>query len=218
LGLAAVMGDLPRRDAHLHRQVDELAHALGHALSSLLPGIAELLAVLLDVGAARVGELEDVPAVARLAADQTLVGEQLEGGVHRAGARAPGALGALLDLLHHLVAVARLLVEQEEDGPADVAAAHPPPAAAGIRNAHLEEWALAAEAAGPGAAGAERPGTPHEEFVSSMHITICIRYIGICQEGRVARGAGCASSGRPNVSRRRSGAGTGAFWPCSGSS
>src|SRR5689334_6084527 len=42
--------------------------------------------------------------------------------VDRAGARAPGALAAALDLLHEPVAVARLLGEQDEQGGADVAA------------------------------------------------------------------------------------------------
>ena len=49
LGLAAVVGDLPGRDADLHREVDQLADAVGHALAGLLPRVAELLAVLLDV-------------------------------------------------------------------------------------------------------------------------------------------------------------------------
>src|SRR4029077_12634162 len=115
--------------------------------------------------------------------------EELEGRVHRAGARPPCSFGALLDLLHHLVAVARLLRDQEENRPAGVHTAQAPPARAWARNAHLEEHvALGAEAArAAGASWAERPGTPTHESVSSVHLTICIRYMRICQDCRVAR-------------------------------
>ena len=54
--------------------------------------------------------------------DQALVLELLERGVDRAGARLPDALGAALDLLDELVAVLRLLLEEQEHGGADVAA------------------------------------------------------------------------------------------------
>ena len=78
------------------------------------------------------------------ALDQALVLELLERGVDRAGARLPDALGAALDLLDQLVAVLRLLLEQQEQGGADVAA---PGAAAAC---------AAAMAAGPPG----RPGRP----------------------------------------------------------
>ena len=122
------MHDLPHRDADLGHQPAELAHALGHARAGLLPRRAEALAVLLDVGLAGVGQLEDVAAVARLALEQALVGEQLERGVDRAGARPPDAAGARFELLHDLVAVARLLLDEQQDRRADVAAADPPAA------------------------------------------------------------------------------------------
>ena len=67
-------------------------------------------------------------------ADETLVLELLEGRVDRAGARLPDALGATLDLLDELVAVLRLVLQEQEQGRADVAApgtaaasARPPP-------------------------------------------------------------------------------------------
>ena len=153
--------DLARGDSDLHRELAELAHALGHALAGLLPRASELLAVLLEIGLARVGELEDVAAVARFRTDEPLVGEELECRVDRAGARAPGALRPLLDLLHHLIAVARLLFEQEQDRGADVAAAHPPaagtaraaktagpPKPRNLKNCGLNSWAAGAEGAG----------------------------------------------------------------------
>ena len=59
-----------------------------------------------------------------------LVLELLERRVDRAGAGSPGAVAAALELLHQRVAAVRLLVEEDEHGGADVAAAHPPPAPA----------------------------------------------------------------------------------------
>jgi len=63
----------------------ELAHGLGHVAARLLPRHAEALAVLVDVGAAASVSSKTFAAVARLAADEALVGEQLERGVDRAG-------------------------------------------------------------------------------------------------------------------------------------
>ena len=63
-----------------------------------------------------------LPCSPRRGRDEPLVLELGERGVDRAGARAPGAGAALLDLLHEAVAVARLLLEQEQDRGADVAA------------------------------------------------------------------------------------------------
>src|SRR5205807_3647390 len=80
--------------------------------------------------AARVGEREQLASVLLLGADQPLVLQLRERGVDRAGARAPRAAAALLDLLHDLVAVARLLREQQQRRRADVAPAGAPPARA----------------------------------------------------------------------------------------
>ncbi len=68
------------------------------------------------------GELVGALALELDGVDQALVLELLEGRVDRAGARLPDALGAALDLLDELVAVLRLLLEQQQQGGADVAA------------------------------------------------------------------------------------------------
>src|ERR1700746_867058 len=64
LRLGAPTEHLGRREHTLLQRLAELAHVVGHAFPGLLPGVAELLAVLLDIGLAGVGELEDVAAVA----------------------------------------------------------------------------------------------------------------------------------------------------------
>jgi hypothetical protein len=73
--------------------------------------------------AAGVGQVELLAALGLVGPDQALVLELLERGVDRARAGAPDALAAALDLLHELVAVARLLGEEREQRGADVAAA-----------------------------------------------------------------------------------------------
>src|SRR4029079_3779028 len=104
--------------------------------------IPELLTVVIDVRAALVGERVRAPAVLLLRAHQALVLELLERGVDRAGARLPVALGAALDLLDQLVAVLRVLGQQEQQGGANVApagaaaAAMAPRAAAVARTEH----------------------------------------------------------------------------------
>src|SRR5207247_8742064 len=89
----------------------------------VLPGGRPVLAALLQVRAAGVGEGEQLAPVGLFRADQPLVLELLKRRIDRAGARAPQALAALLDLLHDLVAVARLLGEQQQGSCARVAAA-----------------------------------------------------------------------------------------------
>ena len=89
------------------------------AASNGLPSSSRLrVDVLAPLGRELVGALAlDLDGV-----DQALVLELLERGVDRAGARLPDALGAALDLLDQLVAVLRLLFEQEQERGADVAA------------------------------------------------------------------------------------------------
>src|SRR4029453_18732113 len=111
----------------------------------LVPRDAERLAVGLDVRAALVGELEGAPSGGLVAVDEPLVLELRERGVDRARAGAPDAAAALLELLHELVAVARLLLEQEQDRRAEVAAARPLAAPAGPERAE----AAGAEGDGP---------------------------------------------------------------------
>src|SRR5439155_17896728 len=144
---------------------------------SLLPRRAEPLPVLVEMRAAGVGELVDRAALARLAANQAFVREELERGIDRAGARAPGALAPLLELLHHLVAVPRLLFEQKQDRGADVAAAHPP---AAVAEARAEPGVVQPDREGR----AGRTAGPHvevEEAISLVHNEIGYRYIVDCQ-------------------------------------
>ena len=98
LGVAG-LGDLHRRGRHLRDRVAQVGEAVGHPAAGLLPRDAEALAVLLDVGAPGVGKREGLALLALGGRDQPLVLELRERGVDRAGARAPGALAALLDLL-----------------------------------------------------------------------------------------------------------------------
>src|SRR5207244_11649244 len=91
----------------------------------LLPRRRLVCPALLDECASRIGDRELLAPVDLLGADQPLVLELRERRVYRAGARAPHALAALLHLLHDLVAVARLLGQQQQRGRADVAAAGP---------------------------------------------------------------------------------------------
>src|SRR5579884_3499437 len=95
---------------HLHgrgRQLEggpaQTAERLFVLGGDLFPG--RRLAVLshgLYPGPSRLGERVDAPALDLLAGDQPLVLEQLERGVHGAGADPPGTAGAALQLLDHL--------------------------------------------------------------------------------------------------------------------
>ena len=90
-----------------------------------------------------VGQVEELATVGLLDADESFVLELLERRVDRARTRAPDALAPSLDLLHELVAVARLLGEQGENRGADVTAPCPAPAA--TRGATGSEAPRAAE-------------------------------------------------------------------------
>src|SRR6185312_7951322 len=118
---AARAHHLHEREADLAHQPAELVGLVGDLPAHLLPRRESVALALLQVAAAGVGQREQLAPVALLRADQALVLELLERRVHRAGARAPDSLAALLDLLHDLVAVARLLGEQQQRGRADVA-------------------------------------------------------------------------------------------------
>src|SRR5262249_28881700 len=101
---------------------------------------------------------------------QTLVLELRERRVHRAGARAPHALAALLDLLHDLVTVARLLRQQQQRRYADIPAPRlAPTAARAPRGAEgpAECGAVAASVAlPPVAAVAARPAATARAFIT----------------------------------------------------
>jgi hypothetical protein len=91
-------------------------------------------------GAAFIGQLEKLFAAVTFACDQqSLVNQQLQGRVNRAGARAPQILAALGDLLDHFVAVHGPFGQQLENGCTDIAAtassaASPSSAAANTRS------------------------------------------------------------------------------------
>src|SRR6478735_404459 len=76
------------------------------------------------LGAPCLGERVGLLATGLLGADQALIGEHLEGRIHRACARLPRAAAALLDLVDDLVAVHRLLPQEGEDSGTHVAASH----------------------------------------------------------------------------------------------
>ena len=152
--LTADLGDL--RDG-AHDEADRLAQRAEAVLGrGRVPHGVELLTVLVDVGAARVGQVDHRPALGLLGAHQAFVGQLRHRRVHRARAGAPCPAGALGDLLDDLVAVHRLLGEQREDRRAHVTA-RPSSTAAAARAA---EAARTAEATTRSATGAsEAPGT-----------------------------------------------------------
>ena len=115
-------GDLVRRRVQLLELLPQLRGVGVDVGSGHVPHRVQLGAVLLDVAAAFLGEPHDAPALGLLDGHQAFVLELRERRVDRAGARAPGAVGALGDLLDDLVAVPRLLGDEREDGGADVAA------------------------------------------------------------------------------------------------
>jgi hypothetical protein len=114
----------------------------------------------------------EAPAVLLVGPDHPLVLELLERRVDGAGARAPQALAALLELLHDLVAVARLLGQQEQHGGAQVAAPRLPAAEPLAERPHprpAEERAAAAArpaVAAPAGHRAQRPDPAQELHVA----------------------------------------------------
>ena len=102
------------------------------APSSAERRVAEALLDGGGLGGAGLGQREHAPALGLLALDQPLVLEQLERRVHRAGARPPRAAAALLEPLHDLVAVHRLVGEHQQDRRAHVAALGARPGAAAV--------------------------------------------------------------------------------------
>jgi len=104
--------------------VQALAERRGPAKAEALPyeEAAESVAARLDVLAGRVRQGEHAARALLGGLDEALVLQLRQRRVDGAGARAPDALAALLDLLHQRVAVARLLGEEQQDGGADVAA------------------------------------------------------------------------------------------------
>src|SRR4029079_7546825 len=95
------------------------------AVGERRPDAGHLVRVVGEVGAPVLGEPEGTTSALVVPLDQSLVLELADRRVDRAGARAPGAAGALADLLDHLVAVQRTVGEQRQDRPPHVAASCP---------------------------------------------------------------------------------------------
>src|SRR5436305_5393315 len=121
--LVAGAYDLRRGDVDLLELLLHVAHRVRVLLG--VPGRCVVAAG--DVLAAGVRELEQLGALDVDRPDQTLVLELLKRGVDRARTRAPAAAASILDLLHELVAVARLLGQQKHQRGAYIAS---PPATA----------------------------------------------------------------------------------------
>src|SRR6185437_7598264 len=161
--------DLLRRAfaGHLHdgaaqpRGLDEQAGHLAWLVRHRFPGRAGGLRVVLDVLAPLVGEPERALATGLIGLDQALVGELGQGRVDRSRAGPPGAVAALLDLGHDLVAVARALEQQGQYRGAHVAAARLRPAG----RAGWPPWPPSAPSAGAARSAVPlprtlRPGAP----------------------------------------------------------
>src|SRR5215218_261324 len=159
LRLGARVRQLEERHADLAHRAHQLPGALAHVALDGVPRGAELVAVRLDVGAALVGQRVRPAALSRLGADEPLVLELLQRRVDGTGARPPDAVGALFDLLHQLVAVARLLAEQHQQRRADVAAA----GARAARRAEAGEAELLPAAAAAVRAAPARSAAAHRE-------------------------------------------------------
>ena len=91
-------GDLHGRGADLEHQAAHVHEAFVDAAGGRGEGIAELLAVVVDVAAALVGELVGALALELDGVDQALVLQLLEGGVDGARAGLPQAFGAALEV------------------------------------------------------------------------------------------------------------------------
>src|SRR6266545_4100775 len=122
LRLVAGLRHLHVGHEELHPQVAKLEDLVGHGAGHRLPRRGELLTVRLDVGAARIGELERAPAVPLDGVDEAFVLELLQRRVHRPWAGPPHSPAALGDVLDDLVPVERLLGQQSQGGGADVTA------------------------------------------------------------------------------------------------
>src|SRR5215510_10340432 len=166
LGRARV-GDLhdpAAQPGSLGEQARQLPGLLpGLPLGRRLPGAARRFGVLLHVLASGLGQAVRAPAVRFLAGDQALVGELGQRGIYRAGARPPGPAGALLDLGHDLVAVARAFPQQGQDRGPHVAAAGlraPRPTGRGTGRSRPPAGPRPAEATAPGPRTLPAPEAP----------------------------------------------------------
>ena len=123
LGLGAGHEYLTRRHQHLTSGEQEFTRRYVGAAIGVLPGPPQLLALLIDQLASRVGERVGAPRARRVRRYETLVLELLQDRVDQAGARSPRLVRAFAELLDQLVPVAGLLLEQDENRRSNIAAA-----------------------------------------------------------------------------------------------
>src|SRR5206468_956006 len=108
-------------------QVAQFDHPLVDTPAHDLPGRRDLILVGLEVGPPRVRQLKGPAPLALLGPNQALVLQLLQRRIDRSRARSPEPTTSLPELLHDLVAVQRLLGEQDQDRRPDVAAPDPRP-------------------------------------------------------------------------------------------
>ena len=112
--------------------------------------VVHMVAVLVQVGAARVGDRVDLLPAVVAGGHQTLVVEELQGGVDRSGTGPVASGGLVFQGLHDLVAVHGLLFDEAEDRELEVAALEPLPARAALSLAALPRGGSPAERPGKG--------------------------------------------------------------------
>src|SRR5690349_10361311 len=137
--------------------------------------------------AARIGQREALAAAGGLGLDEAFVLQQLQGRVDRAGARAPDAAGAALQLLDHLVAVHGPFEQQRQQG-----RSHVGPAAAAAAALAASAWPAGAEAAESGtaearAALAERESgreaeAAHEALAQAAGVTVALVHVVVSHD------------------------------------
>src|ERR1035437_5701946 len=155
LALVTGRGDLPGRLADLDHQRSEL----GKGILSVFVRLPRrgLLGARRDDLAACLGDLEASLTLRVAGSHQTFVLQLGQRRIHRPRPRAPAPATALLNLLHQLIAVARLLGKQQQKCDAHLAAtsapttAAEPTAAMSAAARPTAEW-TAAERTPPGAA------------------------------------------------------------------
>src|ERR1039458_9084736 len=138
LALVTGRGDLPGGLAEPDHQRAEL----GKGVPGVLVGLPRrgLVRSLHQLLAAGLCDLKATLTLRIARPHEALVLALGERRIHRSRARAPAPAAALLDLLHQLIAIARLLGQQQQQGHADLAAprASPSPAMAPAERASTE--------------------------------------------------------------------------------
>src|SRR5664279_5701472 len=169
--------------AHLAERAPDDARV--DSLGALIrPVVPDLRGVRVDLGglSARGRETEGSGALVVEGLDQAFVLELVEGGVDRPRAGPPGATAALCELRDDLVAVARLLGKELQDGGADVAAPGPTSSEVAPR-AERAVHAHRATGSEP-SAGAEASGEVGAVLVaapalsgSALSMMVCVKHV-----------------------------------------